>query len=264
MTAVAIRTQDGRDCLAASAVDPRSMSGSPHPLPARLIQAVGMFVLRPLVLFVFRTRVRRSRRRIDGPCVYAANHRSFFDPPFIGMWVRDPLSYFARGDLWNNPFFRLMLGIMHGIPVDRENPGMSSMKGAVERLRRGISVLVFPEGTRTRSGRVGPMRDGPALFARRAGVPVVPVYVHRTELCWPRGAALPRLSGGRLEIRFGSPLTPPAHLPPRAQDAWVTERLQRWMDAQERDLFRARAASGVALPPLGGHWPAHGRHGSTS
>ncbi|MBA3708355.1 MAG: 1-acyl-sn-glycerol-3-phosphate acyltransferase [Planctomycetes bacterium] len=211
---------------------------SPHPFPTRIIQAVGTFVLRPLVLFVFRVRVRRSWRRHEGACVYAANHRSFFDPPFVGMWVRDPLSYFARADLWNNVFFRFLLGMMHGIPVNREHPGMSSMKGAVDRLRHGISVLVFPEGTRTRTGRVGTMRDGPALFARRAGVPVIPVYVHRTELCWPRGAILPRLSGGRIEIRFGSPLIAPAHLAPRLQDAWVTRRLSRWMQVQERDLFR--------------------------
>ncbi|MBA2480817.1 MAG: 1-acyl-sn-glycerol-3-phosphate acyltransferase [Planctomycetes bacterium] len=215
------------------------MAFAVHPIPTCLIQSVGMLILRPLVLFTFRTRVRRARGSDATPCVYAANHRSFFDPPFVGMWVREPLSYFARGDLWKNHFFRFILGMMHGIPVDREHPGMSSMKGAVERLRSGISVLVFPEGTRTRSGRVGPMRDGPALFARRAGVPVVPVYVHRTEFCWPRGGVVPRLSGGRLEIRFGSPLIAPRRLPPREQDAWVTRRLQRWMLAQERDLYRS-------------------------
>jgi 1-acyl-sn-glycerol-3-phosphate acyltransferase len=217
-------------------VDP----ASPYSFVSRLIQALGIFFLRPLALFLFRTTVRRSARLPHGPCVYAANHRSYCDPPFIGMWSRVPLSYFARADLWLNPFFRLMLRIMYGIPVERENPGLSSMKGAVERLRGGVSVLVFPEGTRTRTGRVGRMRDGPALFARRAGVPVVPVYVHHTERAWPRGSALPRLTGGRLEIRFGTPIVPPARLDPRRQDAWVTRRLQSWMEAQEKDLYRTR------------------------
>lgn len=218
------------------------MEFAPDAFLPRLIQALGILILRPLVRTTFQVRVRRAPGQPEGACVLAANHRSFFDPPFIGMWRRQPLSYFARASLWQVPFFRLMLGIMYGIPVERENPGVSSMKGAVERLRQGIPVLVFPEGTRTRTGRVGRLRDGPALFARRAGVPVVPVYVHRTEFCWPRGAVVPRLWGGRIEIRFGRPLTPPAHLPPREQDAWVTRRLQRWMEVQEADLYRQRPA----------------------
>ncbi len=209
---------------------------APHAYLPRMIQAVGMLILRPLVLFTFRVRVRKAQGQPEGACVYAANHRSFFDPPFVGMWQREPMSYFARADLWRNPVLRLILAVMYGIPVERDNPGLSSMKGAVERLRQGIPVLVFPEGTRTRDGRVGRMRDGPALFARRAGVPIVPVYLHRTERCWPRGALVPRLWGAPMEIRFGTPIRPPAGLDSRAQDAWVTLRLQRWMECQERDL----------------------------
>jgi 1-acyl-sn-glycerol-3-phosphate acyltransferase len=211
---------------------------APDAFIPRLIQALGILILRPWVRLTFGVRVRTAPGQPEGACVLAANHRSFFDPPFIGMWRRRPLSYFARASLWEVGFFRFMLGIMYGIPVERENPGLSSMKGAVERLRQGIPVLVFPEGTRTKTGRVGRLRDGPALFARRAGVPVVPVYVHRTEHCWPRGSALPRPWGNRIEIRFGRPLVPPPGLETRAQDEWVTERLQRWMEAQERELYR--------------------------
>jgi 1-acyl-sn-glycerol-3-phosphate acyltransferase len=209
----------------------------------RLMQMLGILILRPWVRFGFGCRVRMAPGQPRGPCVYASNHRSYFDPPFVGMWSRRPLSYFARANLWDVAFFRFMLHVMYGIPVERENPGLSSMKGAVERLRQGIPVLVFPEGTRTKSGRVERLRDGPALFARRAGVPVVPVYVHRTERVWARGAILPRLWGGRIEIRFGRPLAPPQHLEPRDQDHWVTVRLQRWMEAQERALYRRAGAA---------------------
>jgi 1-acyl-sn-glycerol-3-phosphate acyltransferase len=129
---------------------------------------------------------------------------------------------------------------MFGIPVDRENPGLSSMKGAVERLRRGISVLVFPEGTRTRNGRLGALRDGPALFARRAQVPIVPVYLHRSEILWPRGKKLPKFFSKRIEVYIGSPLFPPADLDGRAQDAWVSRRLSLWMRLQERKILGVR------------------------
>jgi 1-acyl-sn-glycerol-3-phosphate acyltransferase len=184
----------------------------------------------------YRVTVRRARTRPWGPVLYAANHRSFLDPPMVGMWSPVPVAYFARASLWRNPLFRFMLDTFSGIPVERENPGISSMKGAIERLRAGIPVLVFPEGTRTRDGRIGRLKDGPALFARRAQVPLVPVYVHRTERCWGRESILPHAVGPRLEVRFGSPLVAPAGLPPREQDAWLSSRLEAWLRRQEREL----------------------------
>jgi 1-acyl-sn-glycerol-3-phosphate acyltransferase len=209
-------------------------------IPNALQLVVGHLLLRPWLRFFLRGRVRRSRAMPDGPCVIACNHRSFLDPMLVGMHMRRPVSYFARSSLWRNPFIAFFLNGMFGIPIDRDNPGLSSMKGAVERLRRRITVLVFPEGTRTRDGRLGPLREGPALFARRAGVPIVPVYLYRSDVAWPRERKLPHLLCKGLEVRFGSPLEPPAHLDAKAQDVWISRRLQAWMTLQERRLLGRR------------------------
>jgi 1-acyl-sn-glycerol-3-phosphate acyltransferase len=184
----------------------------------------------------YRVTVRKTAPLPRGPVLYASNHRAFLDPPMAAIWGAMPVCYFARADLWKMPLVGRTLDIFSGIPVDRDNPGASSMKGAIERLRAGKQVLVFPEGTRTRDGRLGRFKDGPALFARRAGVPVVPVYLWRTERCWPRKAILPHLFGPRLEVRYGRPLVPPPTLPPRAQDRWLMLRLEAWMRLQERKL----------------------------
>lgn len=213
----------------------------PSPFLSRVVQSLGVLVLRPLVMLLYGCRVYRSGPMQDPPALLAANHRSFLDPPLVGMWFRHPVSYFARASLWKIPPIRVMLNLMHGIPVERENPGMSSMKGAVEHLKRGISVLVFPEGTRTRDGRVGRLREGPALFARRAGVPIVPVYLHRSDGAWPRGALLPRAGGTRIAVYFGRPIVAPSDLPSRAQDEWLTRRLQAWFILRERRLYGSRA-----------------------
>ncbi len=203
---------------------------------ARLAQAVSILIMRWWLRLGFRCRLRLAAPLPDGACVFASNHRSFSDPPFMACWSRLPVAFFARSSLWRIPLIRQGLQIFDGIPVDRANPGISSMKGAIERLREGTPILVFPEGTRTRSGRVGPLRDGPALFARRAGVPLIPVYLHRSEAIWPRKSPIPLWWGRRVEVRIGRPITAPVGLEPRDSDAWVTRRLALWMEAQERDL----------------------------
>lgn len=199
-------------------------------------------MLRLWIRWCFRLTVRRAAPPPRGPVLYAANHRSFLDPPLVGMLSGVPVCYFARASLWRNPFIGFLLDLFGGIPVDRDNPGPSSMKGAIDRLRSGNPVLVFPEGTRTRDGRLGRCKAGPALFARRAGAPVVPVYLWRSERGWPRGSALPRAYGPRLEVRFGRPLSPPPGLSPRAQDNWLTSRLEAWLRLQERRLSAGRSA----------------------
>jgi 1-acyl-sn-glycerol-3-phosphate acyltransferase len=220
--------------------EPAADRGHPSPFLSRVVQSLGVLVLRPLVRFLYRCQVHRAGPMPAPPVLLAANHRSFLDPPLVGMWFRHPVSYFARASLWRVPPIRLLLEVMHGIPVERENPGMSSMKGAVENLKRGISVLVFPEGTRTRTGRVGRLREGPALFARRAGVAVVPVYLHRSDEVWPRGSPLPRLAGRPIAVYVGRPMSAPAGMPPRAQDEWLTRRLQAWFLLRERRLLAPR------------------------
>ena len=204
---------------------------------ARFVQLFGPMALQPLVRFIYRCDVHRAGPMPSPPVLLAANHRSFLDPPLIGLWFRQPISYFARASLWRILPIRLILEVMHGIPVERENPGLSSMKGAIASLQKGVSVVVFPEGTRTKTGRIGRLREGPALFARRAKVPVVPVYLHRSEAAWPRGALTPRLGGTRIAIYIGRPLVAPADLPARDQDEWITRRLQAWFTLQERRLY---------------------------
>ncbi len=205
--------------------------------PDQLLQVVlGSFILRWWLRFAHRCRVRYAGDLPAGGCIFASNHRSFLDPPLVGTWLDRPISYFARASLWKVPVVRQFLDLFGGLPIDRDLPQMAVMKRTVENLRAGRRILLFPEGTRTRSGRLGPMREGAALFARRAGAPLVPVYIHHSEQVWPRGSILPRLGGARIEIRYGKPVTAPPGLPPRAQDAVLTEYLRRWMGRQERAL----------------------------
>jgi len=221
----------------------------PSSAAARVVHALGGLICRSAARFLWRCTIRYDVPLPPPPLLFASNHRAFLDPPAIGMCLRNPVAYFARASLWTVAPIRVMLNLMNSIPVERENPGASSMKGAIGRLREGISVLVFPEGTRTRSGRLGPLHDGPALFARRAGVAIVPVYLFRSNDAWPRGKILPRFCEARIAIRFGPPIVAPKNLSSREQDAWVMRRVEAWLRLAEKSFYaRSPRASEVRGP----------------
>ena len=197
----------------------------------------GQLIFRNIVQYVCRMRCRFTEPLPPGGFIIAANHRSFADPPVVGLWFDRPISYFARANLWRLPVIGFALRVFGGLPVERSAPQLAIMKQTVAWLRDGRRILMFPEGTRTRSGRLGELRDGVALFARRAGAPIVPVYLFRSERIWPLGWLVPTFGAVRAEIRFGPVLVAPAELSSREQDAWIMTRLRAWMHAQERELL---------------------------
>lgn len=198
---------------------------------------VGILLLRPLARFLFRTVVERPQPLPAGPLLIVGNHRSFLDPPIAAMWWDRPLSYFARGSLWRLPIVGFVLRTCGSLPIDRHEPQPKIMRRTIDWLRAGRRIMLFPEGTRTRSGRLQPLRPGFALFARRAGVPVLPVYVHRSERVWPCGAWLPRPGNAKVRVVYGPLLRPPPGLAAGAADDWMLDAVTSFLQAQETRLL---------------------------
>ena len=119
-----------------------------------------------------------------------SNHLSFFDVFFLGISVRRPLNFVARSTL----FFPIMASLMRSVgafPIQREGMGASGMKETLRRLRAGGIVTLFPEGTRSPDGELGPLKPGIAVLVTRAGVPIVPVGLAGTFELWPRSRLFP-------------------------------------------------------------------------
>ncbi len=159
------------------------------------------------VLF-FRMRVWGVERvPPKGGVVLAANHQSFLDPPAVGLALPRQVCYLARRSLFRlRPVAWLLLG-MHGVPVEREGVDAGAVRRVVRLLRAGRGLVLFPEGTRTRDGSVGPFRPGFAVLASLARVPVVPVAIEGAFEAWPRGRLLP--GPGRLRVAYGEAMAPP-------------------------------------------------------
>ncbi len=115
----------------------------------------------------------------DGPLIFASNHESALDIWVLVEYLPRNVRFIAKRELFRIPVFGWYLRLGGHIPVDRGNHGQAvqSLRDAAAAVRAGTSLIVFPEGTRSRDGRVQPFKKGPFALAMEAGVPVVPVAV---------------------------------------------------------------------------------------
>jgi 1-acyl-sn-glycerol-3-phosphate acyltransferase len=141
-----------------------------------------------------------------GPVLVVSNHQSHFDPPLVGIGCPRRMNYLARDTLFGFPPFRWLIHSLDAIPIDREGLGLSGFKEALRRLKRGEMVLVFPEGTRSRDGAVGPFRPGFTALASRSGAAILPVGIDGAFQAWPRWRKLP--GSGTIRVHYGLPIMP--------------------------------------------------------
>ncbi|MFN8621244.1 MAG: 1-acyl-sn-glycerol-3-phosphate acyltransferase [Chloroflexota bacterium] len=157
----------------------------------------------------------------DGePFLLCPDHASHLDVPSVRRvlprGIRDRLVVAAAADYF---FTRPLLGAtvslaMGAIPFGRTRDVLASLERVADALGEGRPVLLFPEGTRSADGRLGPMRDGVGVIVAATGVPVVPVHLDGTHTILPKGRTLPRRRRGtRVEVRFGAPLRFPTGTP---------------------------------------------------
>ena len=134
-------------------------------------------------------RVEGMERIPDGPVVYASNHSSMFDIWALAATLPGSVRMLAKQELANIPLLgRAMVTAGH-VMIDRPHPrrALAAYERAAEVIRSGVSALVFPEGTRSRTGQLLPFKNAPFGLAIAAQVPVVPLYVRNTFEIMPKG-----------------------------------------------------------------------------
>jgi 1-acyl-sn-glycerol-3-phosphate acyltransferase len=132
-----------------------------------------------------------------GPCILAANHNSNADPVLVGCCLKKPIHYIAKKELFKVPIMGWYLRKLNVFPVDRAIHDMAAMRGAVDLLNQGKTLLFFPEGTRRRKGVERRLKNGVAMLSATTGAPIVPVAIINTDNL---------LSFRRITIRYGKPM----------------------------------------------------------
>lgn len=176
----------------------------------RLARAI---LARPLRIAFRIEVVDAGRLPRTGPVILAANHRSFMDSIFLAGAVPRRVSFLAKAEYFERKATSWAFRATGQIPLRRGSPAgaRAAMQAALDVLARGRIVGVYPEGTRSRDGRLQRGRLGPVRLAVASGAPIVPVGLIGTEQVQAPGEALPHI-GRAVSICFGPPMVLPEHL----------------------------------------------------
>lgn len=154
--------------------------------------------------------------------ILVSNHHSYYDIPCILAAIPQPIRFMAKISLFKIPIFGWGLGRAGFIPIDRQNrrTAVKSFDLAVQRIRKGNTVVVFPEEGRSRERAMRPFQRGGFLLALRSELPILPIAVDGTYAVYPAGARW--ITPGPVAVRVGTPI-PTAGLTVRDKDRLLEE-----------------------------------------
>jgi glycerol-3-phosphate dehydrogenase (NAD(P)+) len=192
---------------------------------SRVLYYLARGLLTPAFLIWLRlSRKGREHTRLRGGMIVASNHRSFLDPFVIGVLLpwRRRLQFVAKVELFEKRWQGFLLSRLGAFPIRRGQSDETAMETATTIVERGGTVIIFPEGTRIRTGSLSHPRRGVGRLALETGAPVLPVAVNGSEYVRNGFWIRPR----KVKLRAGTPMTfPQTDRPSAALAASVTERI---------------------------------------
>lgn len=223
-----------------------AVPGTDKPTPPALLREAplrGMprAVVRWLILLLMRPFVALTIEGLDempssGAFLLVSNHLHNADPIILQAALRRPVHFMAKHELFRVPILSAIIRLVGSFPVNRQQPGRAAIGHAVALLAAGIPVGLFPEGTRSKTGKLGSAFSGAGLIAIKSDCLIVPVAISGTERlpggatagdrAHPPGWPLRRYS---VVVQFGTPfvLSSKVRQEPRAATAATTEVMRR-------------------------------------
>jgi len=187
------------------------------------------------VILGFRYEVQGLENIPASAAIYLAKHQSAWETIALQIWT-PPAVFVLKRELLYIPFFGWALWGLRMIWIDR-SAGKAALDKIVtqgkKRLNEGLSIIIFPEGTRVAPGQMGKFKAGGARLAVRTGASVIPIAHNAGEL-WPRNAFIKK--PGTITVRFG-----PAIDPAGLTDSELNDRVETWIREAMRELSPVRA-----------------------
>lgn len=138
----------------------------------------------------------------QGGLIVACNHITHYDPPVVGSCLNREAYFLAKKELFENPLFGWVLTQVNSLPVRRGTIDRNALNLMLEKIEAGNAVMMFPEGTRSRTGQFLEPKSGIGLMAHRAKCPILPAYIENADQI---GQCFKRKK--KLLVRFGEPIS---------------------------------------------------------
>jgi 1-acyl-sn-glycerol-3-phosphate acyltransferase len=186
---------------------------------------------------------------MEGPLILASNHLNNADPPMIALAVPRQPMFMAKQEMINWPILGPAFRIFGAFPVRRGEADLSALRAAAEVVNSGAMLVMFPEGTRSRTGGLTKGHPGTGLIALRTGAPVLPVAITGSEgLTWPWIFLRP-LSVKHIKVTIGEPFwLPPVERINSEAAAQATETIMRRIAALLPERYRGVYADAAPQP----------------
>ena len=138
-------------------------------------------------------------------CLFIGNHTSILDIPIIFCAVDRLVGFVSKKEVLKAPVLGTWLERAHCIPLDRDNPreAIKTINTGVELIKKGYSIAIFPEGTRSKDGKVGEFKKGSLKLATKSKAPIVPVAIDRAYRCFEKDK---KFKPAKIKIEFGKPI----------------------------------------------------------
>jgi 1-acyl-sn-glycerol-3-phosphate acyltransferase len=138
--------------------------------------------------------------------IFISNHQSYFDIPVLMQAVPNNLRFIYRKSLSRIPIFGWAMYLSGYIPINRDNArkALKSLRNAAEKIKKGISLVIFPEGTRSTEGKLGEFKRGMFVIAEEAKVKLVPVTINGSRKILPKQKFV--INSGKVMVTFNKPI----------------------------------------------------------
>lgn len=177
-------------------------------------------ILKGISRFLWSSKVKGIEHiRINGPVIFCSNHESDFDPFWIASWLsrdqRAKLCSLAKKEHFESFLMSFLVKLVGSIPVDRSGDTTPAVQAAEKVLLSGRPMMIFPEGTRTKTGKLGKFHKGSVRLMLGTNVPIIPVRISGAFEILPYNKKFPKLFDLRrfrrykILVNFGKPIYPP-------------------------------------------------------
>lgn len=165
-----------------------------------IVYKFARLVAKPIFNIFWRVKVTgRENIPAKGRYIFCPNHITNLDPIFLAINIKRPICYMAKAELFEKGWLAPLLRAIQVFPVSRGTGDTTALDHAVEQLEKGLYVGIFPEGTRSKTGKLLPLKSGAAAVAKQSGAGIIPVGIVRNGTCGKRFRSVRIIIGKPIE-----------------------------------------------------------------